>query len=124
MNAKSPKIAAKAAKKPALPATARNSARAGTKSRSRRVAGQQKTTPERRAATARPASKAAAVLAALQRERGATIEELMAATGWQAHSVRGFLSGTVRKKLALEVLSEATAQGRRYRVVSGAAAAR
>ena len=63
-----------------------------------------------------PASKAAAVLAALGAPTGATLPELMALTGWQAHSVRGFLSGTVRTKLGLPLTSEAAADGRRYRV--------
>jgi hypothetical protein len=67
-------------------------------------------------ATAAPASKAAAVVAALQTAAGATLPELMALTGWQAHSVRGFLSGTVRRKLGLPLTSEAAPDGRRYRV--------
>ena len=53
----------------------------------------------------------------LCRRQGATIEELQAATGWQAHSVRGFLAGTIRKKLCLTLLSEKPNAGpRRYRI--------
>ena len=49
---------------------------------------------------------------------GATIAELQAATGWQAHSVRGFLAGTVKKKLGLILDAKKTAgDARRYRVV-------
>jgi len=94
------------------------SAAAGGKVKSpqRGVAQQQAGPAVVRGRAAQPASKTAAVLAALQREKGATIEELVAATGWQAHSVRGFLSGTVRKKLALDLVNETTAKGRVYRV--------
>jgi hypothetical protein len=63
------------------------------------------------------ASKSNAILCLLRREVGATLPELMAVTNWQAHSVRGFLSGTVRKKLGLNLNSEVTADGvRRYRI--------
>ncbi|MDN5929286.1 MAG: DUF3489 domain-containing protein [Hyphomicrobiales bacterium] len=62
-------------------------------------------------------NKTAIVLMKLKTRRGATVESLMQATGWQAHSVRGFLSGTVRKKLALTVISEIGKDGvRRYRI--------
>lgn len=43
------------------------------------------------------------VMSLLAREEGATLPELMASTGWQAHSVRGFISGTLRKKLGITV---------------------
>lgn len=71
-----------------------------------------------RVARQQPATKAATVLAALQRPSGTTIAELIKATGWQAHSVRGYLSGTVRKKLGLAVISETSPKGRIYRIAS------
>ena len=53
----------------------------------------------------------------LQRPDGATIEQMTAKTGWQPHSVRGFLAGTVKKKLGLTVESAVTAdRGRVYRI--------
>src|SRR6516165_10961292 len=53
----------------------------------------------------------------LSRQEGATIEELQVATGWQHHSVRGFLASAVKKKLGLTLLSEKShAQPRRYRI--------
>jgi Protein of unknown function (DUF3489) len=55
----------------------------------------------------------------LSRPEGATVEELQAATGWQQHSVRGFLAGAVKKKLGLTLLSEKPEAGaRRYRIAS------
>lgn len=68
--------------------------------------------------SASPKTKTAKVLALLERPKGATKLEMMTATGWQAHSVRGFLSGTVKKKLGLTVISEQGKDGlRRYRIV-------
>ena len=53
----------------------------------------------------------------LGRREGATIEDLEEATGWQKHSVRGFLAGAVKKKLGLTLVSEKPDAGpRRYRI--------
>jgi hypothetical protein len=65
------------------------------------------------ARAARDGSKAAKILDLLKRPDGATLAELMKATGWLAHSVRGFLSGTIRKKLGLAVTSTKGDDGER-----------
>jgi hypothetical protein len=67
---------------------------------------------------AAPKTKADSVIALLNRKNGATISNLMSATGWQAHSVRGFISGAVKKRMGLTVTSDKPANGeRRYRIV-------
>lgn len=64
-----------------------------------------------------PKSKQQLCLDLLRRRHGATLASLCEATGWQAHSVRGFLSGTVKKKLGLEPLvSESVNGSRRYKL--------
>jgi hypothetical protein len=55
----------------------------------------------------------------LERADGASIQELMQATGWQQHSVRGFLSGQVRKRMDLSLISAVTEAGERRYWISG-----
>src|SRR5712692_10513402 len=72
-------------------------------------------------AKTRAGTKNAQVVAMLQDRAGTTIAAIMAATGWQQHSVRGFLAGVVRKKLGLNLVSEQTDKGRVYRIKDGKA---
>lgn len=68
-------------------------------------------------AKATNASKQNLVIARLKTPRGATVAKLMEITGWQKHTVRGFLSAVVRKKLDLPLISETGRDGsRRYRI--------
>ena len=64
-------------------------------------------------------SKTANILDLIQREGGATLAEIMEATGWQAHSVRGFISGTLGKKMGLTVESVKGEDGQRtYSIIA------
>ena len=62
----------------------------------------------------RDGSKAAAILEMLKRPEGATTKELLKATGWQPHSLRGFISGTLGKKMGLNVESAKGEDGERH----------
>ncbi len=74
---------------------------------------------------ARPRTKASSkqdtVLAMLRAPTGTTLKAIVKATGWQQHSVRGFLAGIVRKKLKLNLVSEIKGEDRIYRVTRKAA---
>ncbi len=59
-----------------------------------------------KARTPRTGTKQAKLIEVLRAEGGATIDEIVAATGWQSHTVRGAFAGTLKKKLGLEVTSE------------------
>ena len=65
-----------------------------------------------------PTGKLGLLIALLRRPEGARIEELTAATGWQAHSVRGAMSGALKKARGFAVLSEKTDGGRVYRITA------
>lgn len=80
-----------------------------------RVAGNRR--PKQLPADQQRRSKADQLIALLRRKSGASLEELRQASGWQPHSVRGFLSGTVRKRCGLALTTEVgTGGARRYRV--------
>jgi hypothetical protein len=77
--------------------------------------------PKRRAAASQ--SKQDLVIQMLRRQSGVTIEEIIAKTDWQPHSVRGFFSGLVKKKLKLPLTSEVGKDGvRRYHIAPIASA--
>jgi hypothetical protein len=66
---------------------------------------------------AREGSKKAEVLGLMRRSKGATLVEIIKLTGWQAHTVRGFVSGTLIKKLGLKVESFRSEENERtYRI--------
>jgi hypothetical protein len=68
---------------------------------------------------AREGSKKAEILALIERPKGATLAEIQKATGWQAHSVRGFISGTLGKKMGLTVESTRREDGERVYRLAG-----
>ena len=67
--------------------------------------------------TIRPGTKLASIIDAMRHPDGASIAQMMASTGWQAHTVRGTISGMVRKRLGYEVITEKGTDGQRtYRI--------
>ena len=67
-----------------------------------------------------PGSKQDQVIAMLKSPAGVTIDAMMKATGWQQHSVRGFLAGVVRKRLKLKLGSKKVDGKRVYQITGGA----
>lgn len=81
-----------------------------------------KPAPRRQTAPTQPSSpptKRETVIAMLRRPAGATIANIADITQWQPHSVRGFLSGTVKKKLGLALLADKVDGVTRYRLAKG-----
>ena len=79
----------------------------------------QQLTADPKGKQADPGSKQSRVIAMLRSPAGATIAAMMEATGWQQHSVRGFLAGVVRKRLKLKLGSKKVDAERVYQVASG-----
>ena len=75
--------------------------------------------PKPQSDTKRP-SKQDAVIAMLCRPEGATVDEVVRATGWQRHTVRGVFSGTLKKKLGLALASVKEERGRVYHIAAPA----
>ena len=67
-------------------------------------------------AKTRSGTKQGRAISMLRSKEGASLTALMEATGWQQHSVRGFLAGVVRKRLKLNLVSEVDAGVRTYRI--------
>jgi hypothetical protein len=99
-------IAAQAARKPGVPPVKAKPVRRTTLSEPK-----PKTTSKGNGA--RQGSKTGKILDLLKRPGGASLKEIMKSTDWQAHSVRGFLSGTLGKKMSLTVVSSKSADGER-----------
>jgi Protein of unknown function (DUF3489) len=97
-------------------AAASSASRKSSKSKSRK-----RPAPASSKPAAQSSTKHARIIAMLRTPAGATIAALVVATGWQQHSVRGFLAGVVRKKLGLNLVSEQTDKGRVYRIKDGKA---
>ena len=78
----------------------------------------QQTTGEAKTNKTDARSKQARVIAMLRSPTGTTIAAIMKATGWQRHSVRGFLAGVVRKRLKLNLVSKKMNGNRIYRIAN------
>ena len=94
-------------RKPARTSKARSASKVRAKAARSRIAGHHQT---------RANSKQARVLGLLSRPSGATIATIMHSTGWQPHSVRGFLAGVVRRKLKLKLQSNKIDGHRVYQI--------
>ena len=81
--------------------------------KAKKAAGPKKTAKATKAKRPRSGSKAEKVLDLMRRKEGATLAEIAKATDWQNHSIRGFVSGHVTKKLGLKVESAKSDAGER-----------
>jgi hypothetical protein len=97
--------------------------KAGAKQSSPKRASKAKAKPEPKPTAPAPVgrvTKLDLLVGALRQRKGATIAELMEATGWQAHSIRGSISGALKKRMSLNVTSKTVdGRGRVYRIEAG-----
>jgi hypothetical protein len=108
---KDPPKANKGAKKAA------KQTKSATKKQTKEKIASKKVPNEQEAPAPRATSKKAIVLDLLRRPKGATMAEIAQATGWQNHSIRGFISGNLTKKMGLTVESAKNDSGERtYRI--------
>jgi len=77
---------------------------------------------KRAGGASRPDGKIATLIRLMRRPEGASIDEMTKATGWKPHSVRGAISGSIKKSQRLTVASEKTDASRVYRIVEEAGA--
>ena len=119
--ASEPKAATKANVAPRKPRVAPSKGKSTKKASpvKKGAKGARRGTVPKKATGARQGSKTEKVLDLLKQAGGATLKELMKATGWQPHSVRGFLSGTLGKKMRLTVTSTKAEDGERSYSVKG-----
>ncbi len=103
----------KGTKKASAAKRARNVAPKKAKSAKKATPAKKAPKSAKKAAGARDGSKTATILEMLKRPGGATAKELLKATGWQPHSLRGFISGTLGKKMGLTVESAKGEDGER-----------
>jgi Protein of unknown function (DUF3489) len=105
----------RAGKKVKTAKVATRAAKATAKKIEKRKAAKRKSKPSREAAGG---TKKALVLELLRRKEGATIAEITKATNWQNHGIRGFISGTITKKMGLTMQSSKNESGERiYRII-------
>ena len=110
----SPKATKKARVAPQGAHVAKKKGKSGKKATSTKKAPKSQTKP-----TVRDGSKTERILDVLKRKDGATLAEIMKATDWQPHSVRGFISGTLGKKMGLTVASVKGEDGERRYSIKG-----
>jgi hypothetical protein len=103
-------------KEPEAPTKGRvtaSKARVAHKSANKTARANEGSKARQKTASARAGTKTSKLLELLKRPGGTTLNELMKTAGWQSHSVRGFLSGTVAKKMDLKVTSDKGENGER-----------
>lgn len=98
------------------PLRALSSSQQSKKPQSKKLLPRAKTQVQREQTKHPKPTKHGAMLALLRRSKGASLVALMKATGWQAHSVRGYLAGTLKKKCGLSISSKKVDGVRVYRI--------